>query len=688
LNNRQIASLLCVLALTGNPGLSAAEVPKPKGGPIFTLPKTVVTLDMQVDKVVQTPGTYCEYIDLFLPGLEPAVACNANLLPPLQARTIDQLPGSVVNLDMDLLNKTAAERVDLLKAKRGVLKQKQKAAEEASARLTALGKAPSQPEAADKLEGSLKADLDNASKELDKREALRKEMQENRKKAKQEAKKAGEKLDAYMKRLDAEVGAAKRALDDASKKLLAKASEIAGLRKPLSEACLTVSLAACKDLEAAQKAVDLAGKEVDLAAEDARRFDRRRSHTVAVTKVKNFSVSTRGIPDPELVQDLPYASGFFKDSEQKFDLEPGGTLVGLKSTTTDHTAEFFLGILKAASGIVGRVFTGAVGNNKVPDDPQTDEQKFIAFLWSGAAGEGPVLDANFKLLPEGRRKQYAHGWAKLADVKSSLELAKRQYLTMAEVDNTYTTMLGGTSSQPGITFVLEANRKKFESLLSQGWTGASQVVSWTPAYEVTPAKRTDKIENRKDSNKLPDGEPLLLFKLASCGVDSAGAEILPVRVPQPGNMKCTPPEPEDELPEYKDITVAVARVSGKTVSSEASMLTNQATGNEGLPFMVPVDAVVKVANTGIRLVDPQVLISQDGFRTVLPVSLFNGSGGVEATYYQATGALKSITQKTTAKATGATVASVADAIMGPLDAKLKADAKAEAPPTASPQPQG
>jgi TRAP-type uncharacterized transport system substrate-binding protein len=97
-----------------------------------------------------------------------------------------------------------------------------------------------------------------------------------------------------------------------------------------------------------------------------------------------------------------------------------------------------------------------------------------------------------------------------------------------------------------------------------------------------------------------------------------------------------------------------------------------------LPFVVPGDAIVKMTNTGIKLVDAQVQLAQSGFVAHLPASVFNGTGGVTATYYQATGALKSITQKTSAKVTGATVDSVASAILGPLDAKLKADSAASA----------
>ena len=124
--------------------------------------------------------------------------------------------------------------------------------------------------------------------------------------------------------------------------------------------------------------------------------------------------------------------------------------------------------------------------------------------------------------------------------------------------------------------------------------------------------------------------------------------------------------------------MAVAKATEPTVSSKARDLPTQPRENEGLPFVVPADAVVKVANTGIRLVDPHVLLAQGGFVAHLPVSLFNGTGGVEATYYQATGALKSIKQKTSAKLTGAQVEAVGSAILGPLDAKLTANAKEEA----------
>jgi hypothetical protein len=682
MNNRQLASVLGILLciMNGLPSLGA-QTPTPKGGPIFSMPKTVVTLDMEVNKTVQTPGTYCEYLDLFFPGLEPAVKCNGNLLPPLVPRKLGQRQADVKELDKELVKLTADQLLADLVAKRKLAAQKQKQLEAAQKALAEVAKTPSEGPAADNIEKPLKDAVAAQATELKKRQGLSQQIKGDRKKAKQEAKKLGLALDAYLAKLEADVKSTQTALDKAIADLAGAGPKVAELRGALSARCDSQpEFAACAALVKATNDVELARRVAEVASDDAARSDRRAPYTFSTTKIKNFTVSTRGIPDPEEVHDMPFTSGFFKDSEQTFDLEQGTTIQGLKSSTTDHTAEFVMPILKAASGIAGRVLTGKALEAKASGKVLDGEDEFIAFLKAGTTNEGPILEANFKMLSEGRRAQYVAGFKDdSSPVRSGLMLAKRSYLTLADLNEKYTTLLGGSTSQPGIQAVLDANRKSFDTLLSQGWNGASQVVAWTPGYEVTPAKPTQTGGDPKDPNRLQDGQSLLLFKIASsCGLDASGAELIPVRVPFPGNMKCGPLDPADEQPEFKDITLAVARVPSPTVSSAARSRPNQATDPAGLPFMVPADAVVKVTNTGIKLVDPQVLLAQGGFMAHLPLSLFNGTGGVDVTYYQATGALKNVHQKTTAKANAGQVATVGDAILGPLDAKMKADAKADA----------
>jgi len=439
----------------------------------------------------------------------------------------------------------------------------------------------------------------------------------------------------------------------------------------------------CKDLLNQKSAAEQAQKEADLDAEDVARLDNR-PHPKSVTRIKSYSVSTRGIPGPARVQNLPYASGFFKDTEQTFDLEESGTLLGLKSSTTNHTSEFLLSILKAATGIAGRVITGA---GKAPDTPAKEvkaKDSFLAFLTKDlSTPQKQLLENNFELLPAGRQKQYAYCWqdgenicsgAQRNQIRGALTLAKRSFVQIAELDKTLNDILP-TSSGPGVQALIDENRKIYDIVIAD-WVGSKEVVSWTPTYEVTPANPNDTNANPKNPDALADNTPLMLFGIAYCGVDTADAELLPMKNPRPANLACGDKDPADPAPEFKTVTLSIVSSSDLTLSSAAK--SKFARGpQEGLPFVIPGLAFVKIGNSGIKLREPQVLLAQTGFLGFLPKSLLSESAGVNVTYYQATGALKNIYQKTNAKLTGAPIDAAGAAILGTLDAKFKAEAAAK-----------
>lgn len=47
----------------------------------YALPKTTIVLDLQVERAVQAPGKYCDFLDLFFPEFELVVACQVGEAP-------------------------------------------------------------------------------------------------------------------------------------------------------------------------------------------------------------------------------------------------------------------------------------------------------------------------------------------------------------------------------------------------------------------------------------------------------------------------------------------------------------------------------------------------------------------------------------------------------------------------------
>lgn len=692
MTNQKLAAALAIFALTfGQAATVRAE------GPYFTIPKTVVVVEMQVDRTVQSPGTFCEFADLFFPGLEMAVPCNGNVLPPLARPAGQQQASDVTDLDPKLPKTEPAARRAELEQRWKARKDAEQAEKKRKEELAALDP---KPEEAAKLEQPLqqiRADED----ELKKEEAFLKKMKDDKEAAKAEAKKQVPPMDRNQFYSFLEQGVAQRkASIDAQKRAFplpcsgaiqncdwnarVKAAEekIKDYREPWINSCRGVALEACR-AERTER-VKEATAVTALETAEALKPDNRPSRPFAATRVKNISVTTRGTPDPDRVQDLGFASGFFKDTEQTFQMDEGATVQGINSSTTDRTAEFVLSLVKAAAGIAGRVITGSgvpsafvepkpedlklCEGPTIPKEKQAfcDENNFIKWLKQGV--NSPAVDIlldNYAFLKDGRKKQYYVGY-KDSKARVALSLAKRSWLSVGQLEKDYGSLLtpagaGGLSALP----VLEANRRAFDQRITADWIGSSKTNSWNPVYEFTPGK----------DSSTPE-PAAALFRIAACGVDTAGGR-LPVRNPRPGNLKCAPLENEDEGPEFTPVTLAMEPMKVKTTAAAAAAKFGNGP-TAGLPFIVPGDAIVKTTGTGISLTDPQVLLAQWGFLAFLPESWFKKSGAVNVTYYQATGAIKSITHKKAAATSGSTVEGLGTAITGVLDAKYKATAAAEA----------
>ncbi len=70
------------------PGSKPGQSLQPLKGPLFALPKTLLSTELQVQRTVKQPGTYCQFADLFYPGVEPQVACSSEPTMATRIRSI------------------------------------------------------------------------------------------------------------------------------------------------------------------------------------------------------------------------------------------------------------------------------------------------------------------------------------------------------------------------------------------------------------------------------------------------------------------------------------------------------------------------------------------------------------------------------------------------------------------------
>lgn len=75
-----IASM-CAAACAGRKQDTSIAAPVAAKGVPFSLPKTILDVDMTVVKTTLTPGRFCAYLDLFFFGVEPNADCSADLKP-------------------------------------------------------------------------------------------------------------------------------------------------------------------------------------------------------------------------------------------------------------------------------------------------------------------------------------------------------------------------------------------------------------------------------------------------------------------------------------------------------------------------------------------------------------------------------------------------------------------------------
>jgi hypothetical protein len=243
-----------------------------------------------------------------------------------------------------------------------------------------------------------------------------------------------------------------------------------------------------------------------------------------------------------------------------------------------------------------------------------------------------------------------------------LQLARRSYQSASKYAGDINTIISGTSG-PGVQVVLDAATKRFKDALAADFLGTKATVSWNPAYQSLPETSNPSVTSN-------------IFQIASCGVKIPDGAAKPVKNALPSAFRCAPPKAGDPEQEFADVAFTISRKAGGLADEAKARYTAYTKEGKGLPFIIPAKATVSVSNSGIDLTDPEVEVAQWGFATRLPDGLLtDDNGGIKVSYYEATGALKSIKVVSKARLNSSMVDNVAGTVMTALDAKLKADAE-------------
>jgi hypothetical protein len=671
MNKKQIGSIFSIWLML-NASANSATAP---AGPVFSLPRTVINIDLTVEKSIRQPGSFCEFADLFLPGVEGDIECNSHLLPPTNGKgghdcALDEsvFPEGVKK--DDILKNLAAAREARAKARQGAQEKAAAARAEVTKAEKEYANCQTDLGTDNQKIQDLKKKAEEARSHLDRTDKNKSAPPFDKKYYKQFSK------EELVKQRQAWQEAEKQAQNDKT----ALESGLQARREALD--------AAKRDLDAKRKAV--AGPEHAAAEAISRESEASGVGPTPILKtvVKAFTLSTSGVADPNYVETISAKSGFFIDSTQSLELTQGGTISGIETEVTNHTVDFVLSLVKAAGGIFSRLVTGAnakaqakrsASSSVTNDDIKKFEDEFLLENKpeSAAPAANQRLAANFRMLTPCRQSQYAAAWKYKDDIfreaVSALHLAKRSVLELSDRRDKYNSVLTNGSGA-GVQAALDAAMKQYTDQITADWLGQKQTLSWTPSYQVIPAHLDTGLKSAPDA--LKKDTPLVLFQMADCGVDLSNAGRKPTKNPPAGNLRCAPVKPGQNPPEYKEVALTLSEVEFGLGSVAREKFDIYKPGEDGLPFIIPGSGKVKLSNTGIQLEDPTVEIAQWGRATRLPGGLVDkDSGGVKVIYYEATGALKSIKVVSKAKVTAGTVDTVASAVTGALDAKLTADAK-------------
>lgn len=382
--------------------------------------------------------------------------------------------------------------------------------------------------------------------------------------------------------------------------------------------------------------------------------------------VTGASVATKGVPDPALRFELPLGAEASIDSADNLEMSEQGNLTGAESSRTDRRGEFALSVISALAGIAGKL---AAGTAKLGDSVG-DKDFLDSFLkFKDANGnELTWLIENYTMLKKDRQQELADISKKSGqgDLRySKLWRARRAFITIVQLQAGQTDLLTATQGGlSGVPDIVKANKEEATKLIGQAFLGFERKVTWNPGFEMVP-----------DVNRPANwGGPrsLTLFKKGTACVP----EVSPLLNKNPliAQLKCkTAPalSAPVELRLEADGMDQLARTAEQYYDRPAE---------PSYPFIIPGRVKATIAGDQSSPMPPPipVLLAQWGSVHQLPVGKTSKAKNMKVTYYEATGALKSVKFGSDSAFRKDVVDSLSASANTVLDAKLKADAAADA----------
>jgi hypothetical protein len=380
-----------------------------------------------------------------------------------------------------------------------------------------------------------------------------------------------------------------------------------------------------------------------------------------------MAVTTRGVPDPTKRFVLPVSSQIMVDSSDSIDLTESGTVSGAESTRTGRTTEVILASLDAAAGVAGKLM--AAGSASPP--PKAAPEAFIEQFVKGLAPpDADQLRSNYTLLTPDEQTEYDKLWkAPSADGYRDLLNARQAWLQISAAKARRTTLLEGKSNLgTGVTDMLKANTDLIDQLKNSAFLGGEKTTPWNPVFDVTP----DEI---KPAGWHASGYKLeiTLFNMGEACFDAPNSSAKNSSLAKnsiPDAVTCKSGTPSARTPVTLRLEAADADQLAYVIDSYYDK-----PADPSYPFTIPASVKVSVSGIPENSSLPQtVAIAQWGTLNHLPVGKSSKGKTMKVTYYEATGALKSVKFGSDAPLNKGVIDSLAGSANAILDGKLKADA--------------
>ncbi len=391
--------------------------------------------------------------------------------------------------------------------------------------------------------------------------------------------------------------------------------------------------------------------------------------------------STRGTADPNRRFVLPLGTETAIDSTDSLDLAESGVVSGVDSSRTDRRGEFALSIVSALAGVAGKLL--GAGSGAVPEylacESKDKNGKAVVDLFCKEFlsvqidnSDATILREQFSWLPTERQAFYKGLYSNRADAKHpKLIRARRAFVTSMDLLSAQTKLLGRElpTGFSGVADIVKINKEEVAKILGSSFLGAEKKLTWSPSFELLPKdKDIEKL-------KVKDEERFTLYtKYGKC-VDSAGPHLSKGNIiPE---LKCTATDKTGTPSQVKLVVsiediVQMAKIAGDYYGPPSQT---------SYPFAIPAQVQLAIVEEGNALATPpaaRALLAQWGSLHFIPVGRSAKGKNVKLTYYEATGALKSIKFGSESAFNKGLVDSLAGSANAVLDGKLKADAAADA----------